>query len=171
MILPGVFERFAEKTPVPVMARAAIEFALSRSALDQLFDEHAEWQYTRHLLFSSVFDLMSVVVTGSYQSLGCAYQDHEDSLPVSLTSVYNKPQGIEPQVPAQLVRYCAGRLVPVQQLLGGARPAWLPGYHVRVLDGNHLAATQHRLEETRHQAAGPLPGQALVLYDPEVDLV
>jgi len=171
MILPSVFERFAEKTPVPVMARAAIEFALSRSALDQLFDQHAQKQYTRHLLFSSVFDLMSVVVTGAYQSLSCAYQDHEESLPVSLTSVYNKLQGIEPDVSAQLVHYCAGRLLAVQRLLGGVREGWVPGYRVRVLDGNHLAATEHRLKETRDQAAGPLPGQALVLYDPQADLV
>src|SRR5262249_45563448 len=118
MILPGVFERFAAKTPVPVMARAAIEFALSRSALDQLFDQHAQRQYSRHLLFSSVFDLMSVVVTGAYQSLNCAYQGHQESLPVSLTSVYNKLQGIEPAVSAQLVRYSASRLLPVQRLLG-----------------------------------------------------
>src|SRR5439155_814144 len=60
---------------------------------------------------------------------------------------------------------------PVQHQLGGMRDPWLPGYRVRILDGNHLAATEHRLAETRHQAAAPLPGQALVLFDPEADLV
>jgi hypothetical protein len=62
-------------------------------------------------------------------------------------------------------------LLPVQSLLGGVLKPWLPGYRVRILDGNHLAATQHRLKETRRQAAAPLPGQALVLFDPEADLV
>src|SRR5688572_22092038 len=135
MILAGVFERFAEKTPVPVMARAAIEYALSASRLDQLFDQHADEQYTRHLLFSSVFDLMSLVVTGSYKSLNAAYQDHEESIPVSLTSVYNKLQGIEPDVSAELVRHTAQRLLAVQQLVKGARQPWLPGYRPRILDG------------------------------------
>jgi hypothetical protein len=171
MILPGVFERFAEKTPVPVMARAAIEYALSASALDRLFEEHADQQYTRALLFSSVFDLMSLVVTGSFKSLSAAYQGREEPIPVSLTSVYNKLQGLEPSVSAQLVRHTAARLLPVQRQVKGCRGPWLAGYRVRVLDGNHLAATQHRLEETRRQAAGPLPGLALVLYEPEADLV
>jgi hypothetical protein len=171
MILPGVFERFAEKTPVPVMARAAIEYALSDSALDQLFERHASEQYTRTLLFSTVFDLMSLVVTGSFKSLCAAYQDREESIPVSLTSVYNKLQGIDPAVSAETVRHTAQRLLPVQELVRGAREPWVKGYRVRVLDGNHLAATEHRLEETRLEAAGPLPGLALVLYEPEVDLV
>lgn len=38
---------------------------------------------------------------------------------------------------------------------------------MRILDGNHLAATQHRLKELRPLRAGPLPGQALVVYDPQ----
>jgi len=171
MILPGVFERFAEKTPVPVMARAAIEYALSASALDQLFEDHADEQYTRTLLFSSVFDLMSLVVTGSFKSLSAAYQDREESIPVSLTSVYNKLQGVEPSVSAGLVRHTAQRLLPVQRQVKGCREPWLASYRVRVLDGNHLAATEHRLAETRLEAAGPLPGLALVLYEPEADLV
>jgi hypothetical protein len=171
MILPDIFERFAKRSPLSVMAQGTIEHALSESALNQVFEENAEDQYTRQLLFSSVFDLMSVVVTGSYDSVCSAYKDLSQSIPVSLTSVYNKLQGIEPNVSAELVRYTAGRLLPVQRLLHGMRAAWLPGYRVRILDGNHLAATQHRLEETRHQAAAPLPGQALVLFDPEADLV
>jgi hypothetical protein len=37
---------------------------------------------------------------------------------------------------------------------------------VRVLDGNHLAATEHRLEELRTTWAAPLPGRALVVLEP-----
>src|SRR3954467_7335312 len=152
MILPAVFERFIERSPLSVMAQGAIEYALSESALNQVFEEHAEGQYTRELLFSSVFDLMSVVVTGSYGSVCSAYKDLGQSIPVSLTSVYNKLQGIEPAVSAELVRYAAGRLSPVQGLLGGVLKPWLPGYRVRVFDGNHLAATQYGLKESRRQA-------------------
>src|SRR5688572_495767 len=171
MILPDVFERFTERSPLSVMAQGAIEYALCESALNQVFDRSAEGQYTRELLFSSVFDLMSVVVTGSYGSVCSAYKDLKESIPVSLTSVYNKLQGIEPDVSAELLRYTAGRLLPVQSLTHGRHSPWLPGYRVRILDGNHLAATQHRLKETRRGAAAPVPGQALVLFDPEADLV
>jgi hypothetical protein len=171
MVLPDIFERFTKSSPLSVMAQGAIEYALSESSLNQVFEDNAEGQYTRELLFSSVFDLMSVVVTGSYGSVCSAYKDLGQSIPVSLTSVYNKLQGIEPSVSAELVRYTAGRLLPVQSLTHGRHAPWLPGYRVRILDGNHLAATQRRLKETRRRAAAPLPGQALVLFDPEADLV
>jgi hypothetical protein len=42
----------------------------------------------------------------------------------------------------------------------------VPGYRVRILDGNHLAGTQHRLQELRTTSAGALPGQALVVLEP-----
>jgi hypothetical protein len=171
MILPDIFEQFTEGSPLSVMAQGAIEYALSESELNQVFEQNAQGQYTRELLFSSVFDLMSVVVTGSYGSVCSAYKGLRLSIPVSLTSVYNKLQGIEPAVSAELVRYTSGRLLPVQNLVHGMRDPWIGGYRVRILDGNHLAATRHRLFETRHEAAAPLPGLALVLFDPEADLV
>src|SRR5215218_812549 len=139
MILPDIFERFAKRSPLSVMAQGAIEYALSESALNQVFEDNAQGQYTRELLFSSVFDLMSVVVTGSYASVCSAYQGLAGSIPVSLTSVYNKLQGIEPHVSSELVRYTAGRLLAVQQRVHGMRDPWVDGYRVRILDGNHLA--------------------------------
>src|SRR5438093_3883762 len=103
MILPAIFEQFSKRSPLSVMAQGTIEYALSESALNQVFDQNAQDQYTRHLLFSSVFDLMSVVVTGSYTSVCTAYKDLRASIPVSLTSVYNKLQGIETNVSAEMV--------------------------------------------------------------------
>src|SRR5262245_49648697 len=135
MVLPDIIERFAQSSPLSVMAQGAIEYALSESDLDQVLDQHAESQYTRQLLFSSVFDLMSVVVTGSYPSVCSSYKALHQSIPVSLTSVYNKLQGIEPTVSAGLVRYTAGRLLPVQRLVHGIHTPWVAGYKVRILDG------------------------------------
>lgn len=54
---------------------------------------------------------------------------------------------------------------PSSCALRAALPALLPGYRVRFLDGNHLAATEHRLEELRRTWAAPLPGIALVVLD------
>src|SRR3954452_7978944 len=126
MILPAVVERFTERSPLSVMSQGAIEYALSESALNQVFEGNAEGQYTRELLFSNVFDLMSVVVTGSYGSGCSAYKDLKESIPVSLTSVYNKLQGIEANVSAEMVRYTAGRLLPVQGLVHGMVDRWVP---------------------------------------------
>jgi hypothetical protein len=46
-------------------------------------------------------------------------------------------------------------------------PPLLPGYRVRVLDGNHLAGTEHRVKDLRRYRAAALPGHALVFYDPQ----
>src|SRR5947209_7295265 len=137
MLLGTIFDRFAAKSPLSVMTRGLMETALNCEHLDALFEEQADGQYTRKLLFSSVVDLMSLVVCRTRPSIRAAYRALADSLPVSLTSVYNKLDGLEPQVSAALVRHSAARLEPVIRELGGQRLPWLPGYRVKILDGNH----------------------------------
>ena len=44
MILSKLFDRFVKKTPVSVMTRAAMEYALAPEALDELFDDIADRQ-------------------------------------------------------------------------------------------------------------------------------
>jgi IS4 transposase len=170
MMLSKVFDRFVAKTPVSVMARAAMEYALAPDALDALFAQKADQQYTRELLFSSVVDLMGVVVAKIEPSVHAAYQEVADSLPVTLTSLYNKINGVEPGVTAALVRYTADRLGPVVTEMSGQAVDLLPGYRVRIIDGNHLAATERRLKVLRRSKAGPLPGHALVVLDPSLML-
>jgi hypothetical protein len=171
MLLGAIFDRFVAKSPVSVMVQGSLEFALHASQLDALFEQHATDQYTRSLLFSSVVDLLTQVVCGVRKSVHAAFQACDEPLPVSLTSVYNKLNGVEPAVAAQLVRHSAERLAPLVRQLGGTLPDWVPGYQVRLLDGNHLAATQHRLSETRRHSSGPLPGLALAVLDPSVMMV
>ena len=127
MYLEQVFARFVKKTPVSVMARAAMEHALAPEALDALFVQHAEGQYVRELLFSSVVELMGVVVCKIEPSVHAAYQDVADTLPVSLTSVYNKINGLEPTVTRALVAHTAERLSAVIAAMGGQVPPLLPG--------------------------------------------
>ncbi|MBV8130291.1 MAG: hypothetical protein JO114_21795 [Planctomycetaceae bacterium] len=52
MILGDVFERFVQDSPVSVMTQALLENALPPSTVDTLFENVAERQYTRDLLFS-----------------------------------------------------------------------------------------------------------------------
>lgn len=166
--LGPVFERFVKHSPVTVMARAALEHALSAATLDALFDQTAERQYTRELLFSSCVQLMTLVVCKVQPAIHAAYQDVADSLPVSITSVYNKLNTLEPNVSAALVRHTASTFEPVIRSMGGQMPELLPGYRVKIVDGNHLAATERRLEVLRQSYAGPLPGQSLVILDPSL---
>jgi len=70
-------------------------------------------------------------------------------------------------VSAALVQAVAARLAPVIDAMKGGRADWLPGYRVRILDGNHLPGSEHRLKELRTTRAGALPGQALVVLDPQ----
>jgi hypothetical protein len=78
---------------------------------------------------------------------------------------------VETAVSAALVRDSAVQLGPLIRRLGGTAPALLPGFRVRILDGNHLAGTEHRLKELRTMRAAALPGQTLVVLDPELGLV
>jgi hypothetical protein len=171
MILSDVFERFAEESPVTVMARAALENALPPSAIDALFEDVAERQYTRTLLFSDVVDLMAMVVCKVRPSINAAYKKHAEALGVTRKAVYNRINGVEPAVGAALVRHTAAAVAPIVAAMGGGRKPWLAGYRVRVLDGSHLPGTEHRLKPLRTERAGALPGQALVVFDPEPMLV
>lgn len=171
MILSEVFERFAEESPVTVMVRAALENALPPSAIDALFEDVAERQYTRDLLFSDVVSLMGMVVCKVRPSINAAYKKHAEALGVTRQAVYDKLNGMEPAVGAALVRHTAAVMAPIIQAMGGCREPWLPGYRVKILDGSHLPGTEHRLKPLRTERAGALPGQALVVFDPEPMLV
>lgn len=171
MLFGGVFERFLKESPLSVMSRATIEHALSASALDALFDRTAERGYTRELLFSTTVDLMTLVVGGKALHVQAAYRHLRDRVPVTLKCVYDKLRHIETGVSAGLVAHVSGRCEGLITALGGGCKSLLPGYRVRILDGNHLAATQRRLGVTRGHTAGPRPGQSLVVLDPALMLV
>ena len=171
MLLNDVFERFVQDSPVSVMVRGLLENTLSPRFLDAFFENAAELQYTRTLLFSSVVDLMGAVVAKIQPAVNAAYRAKAEALGVSLRAVYDKLERTEPGLSAELVRHTARILAPVVEAMGGGRAAWLPGYHVKILDGNHLAGTQHRLKELRTIGAGALPGHALVVLDPQAMLV
>src|SRR5438270_604641 len=80
--------------PIPVMAQAVIENALSPRVVDQLFEDTADAQYTRDLLFSSVVGLMSLVVCRIRPSINAAYQKNAVPIGASLKALYGKIQRI-----------------------------------------------------------------------------
>ena len=87
-----------------------------------------------------------------------------------MVSVYNKLQEIETHTSAELVRYSARQLAPLIAQVGGAREPWLPGYQVKIVDGNAMEASEHRLKALRGVEAGALPGKSLVVYEPSLGL-
>jgi VCBS repeat-containing protein len=153
------------------MSRSLLERTLTPEALDALFEEKADSQYTRELTFSSVVDLMGQVVTSAFPSVRAAFLNKSFDISVSLTSLYNKLQGIEANVSAELVRHTARQLQPLIQEIGGALAEPVPGYPMHVLDGNNIAASEHRLGETRDNSAAPLPGKSLCVFKPAYQLV
>jgi IS4 transposase len=170
MILSDVFERFSQDSPLSVMAQGLMVNALSPRIVDQLFEDVAEKQYTNKLLFSTIVDLMSVVVCRIRPSIHAAFQARAETVGATIDAVYDKLDGTEPALSAALVHSTAARLAPVIGAMKGTRPDWLPGYRARILDGNHLPGTEHRLKELRTIRAGALPGHALVVLDPRLML-
>ena len=171
MLLDTIFAPFVKERPICVMARAILERLLDAQRIDALFARTAERQYTRDLLFSSLVQLMSEVVLGVHPNVHAAYQAKKDAIGVSTTALYNKLDRVETAVSAALVRDSAELAEPVVKALRASHPRWLSGYQIKVLDGNHLSSTEHRLKEVRDTWAAPLPGQALVVLDQQRMLI
>ncbi|MCH8959951.1 MAG: IS4 family transposase [Bacteroidetes bacterium] len=169
-MLSEIFQPFVKESPISVMVGGLLARVFSPDEIDHLFEVNAQRQYTKELLFSTLFDLMSKVVCGIRPSIHAAYQATSEEIAVSITSVYNKLNATETGISAALVRYSAAQLAPVIEHLGGSLEPLLPGYRVKILDGNCIEASEHRIEELRYTNAGALPGKSLVVYDPSLKL-
>jgi hypothetical protein len=166
-----VFARFVAKSPFSVMPRATLEHLFADSFLDQLFAEHAHVQYHQKLAFSAVTALLSQVVLRYRPALRAAYQ-RQGGAAATLKSVYLKLQQVEPAVCAALVAQTAARAQPVLDGWPQARrPDPIAGLRLRILDGNHLGGTQHRLQALRGEGAAALPGLSVVLRDDRTGLL
>jgi hypothetical protein len=166
--------RFVKQAPFAVMGRVILEFLLRPQDLDELFAEHAQTQYERKLLFGVLTNLLSDVVLRQQPSVLAAYKKYRQQrlLDVSDEAVYQKLRHTELPLIEALVRHTARRARSLLTgLQGGLQPAWVPGYRCRILDGNHLSGTQHRLDALAHTWAAALPGKALVVLDQQSQLV
>ena len=170
-MISAIFERFVEATPLTVMVRAIIERSFATEPLEKLFEETAQEQYTKTLLFSNVVGLMSLVVCGLYPSVGAAYQAYKKVVGVSKVALYGKINGLEPRVAQALVRYSSEQVSEIKTEFKQAHKSILEGYEIRIVDGNHIGGTEHRLKVLREESAGALPGQAIAVLDPQKELV
>ncbi len=171
MFANEVLDRFAERSPASVMVRATMENTLTPEVLDGVFESHAKRQHCRELLFSSVVDLLGLVVEGTRKSVNDAYLAERERLSVSVAAVYQKLQKVETQVSREMVRRTAVRMGDVVRRLGRRRSCLPSRYRLRIIDGNHLPATEHRIAELRKTRQGPLPGHCLAVLDPQWMLI
>lgn len=166
-----LIEMFAARCPVCVMVRATLENILSEERLNQIFEEAATRQYCRELTFSTCVQLMTMVVARIRPSVNAAYKSAAAEIAVSVKSVYNKLKGIEPAVSERLVRDTAADMAAVIDQMDARVESPLRGREVRILDGNHLAGTEHRIQELRQLGAAALPGQTIPILDPQRRLI
>jgi hypothetical protein len=173
MVFGEVFSRFLKESPVAVMVGVLMEHVLAPEKLDAVFARNAPIQYEREVLFSTTVDVMSEVVCGVRPSVNAAYRrkKKDEEIRVSIGSLYEKLQGVEARVSRALVRETAAEMAGVVRHLGGSCMPLLVGYRVKILDGNALAKTERRVKESRMRTAGPLPGIALVVLEPELGLL
>ncbi len=80
-----ILQRFIEQAPVAVMVQATAARAIADSAANDIYERHADSQYTRDLTFTAVSRLLAQVVFRSYPSYA-AYR-HNEEISVSVTSV------------------------------------------------------------------------------------
>lgn len=171
MLDAATYKRLVQEAPEAVMVRAILEQALEASTLDEVFEECRDDQYTRTLLFSSLVELMVLVVCRVRPSVNAAFKLRKEKLEVSLKSVYNKLNASDPSVCEGLFRHAAENMREVVEALNVPSSPLIPGYQTRILDGNQFAATEHRLKELRTLSSGPLPGKALVVWNADQGII
>jgi IS4 transposase len=171
MTLPAILDPFARGAAATVMTRMALEWLIDDSALERLFEEQAESQYTRELTLAHMVDLMLDVASGVRPSPRAAFEARREHLGVSAAAFYGKLKRMEPEVSAAVVRSLAGRARSVIEQAGGLLDEPVAGYAARILDGNVLAGTEHRAKPLRGTRAAALPGKLLAVYEPASELV
>jgi hypothetical protein len=165
-----VIERFSKEAPAAMLFRGLFGRVFSDERMDQIFRDHKERQLESPVVFSSLIDLLTPVVSGGKPSVHASYQERQEQMGVSKQAVYDKLQGVEPAVSAALVRVPAAELAQVLTQAKATKPDPIPGYHTFIIDGKRLDGTEHRLQETRRMKSSPLPGTVLAVLDTRLEM-
>ena len=173
--IPVAIVPHAAAVPLGMMVRGTMEWLLDEPVLQELFQENAPEQYTRELTIAALVKLLIQVSAGVRASVFAAFkvdqEATEPSITTSFQALYGKMGRINPSVSEALVRHTASRLEPLLTQMPAAAAEPIPGYRSRILDGNVLAGTDHRLGALRKWLNACLPGKSLVVYEPARGLV
>ncbi len=173
--IPQSFLLHMQTLPLGVLVRGTLEWLLDDQLLTQLFHDNAPDHYTRELTLGALVKLLIQVSSGARPSVYAAFKADQDlanpSITTSFQALYGKLGRMQPAVSEALVRSSAARLGRLQQRQPPAAAEPVAGYRLRILDGNVLAGTDHRLKPLRRWLNTCLPGKSLVVYEPTCALV
>ena len=161
-----LFLVFAKERPVATIAHMAFRHLLDDAVLHAVFQNHAQTQREEVIPFPALTRMLANVVLGQEPSVNASILKMHHELGASHQAIYGKLQRVETSTARGLVTDSFRRVVALCHEFGKRGRAYIPGYETRIIDGNHLAATEHRLKETRNSTAAPLPGKTLVVYSP-----
>lgn len=171
MILPAILNPFVENAPAAVMTRIALDWIVDGIPLDRLLRDVADGQFDRDLLLRHLVDVMLDVACGFRPSPRAAYIRRDLERVASLSAFYGKLGRMELAVTEEIVRLAAAQARRLIRAGGGTLPEPIPGYPARILDGNVLAGSEHRIEPLRTTWAAGLPGRSLAVYEPATGLI
>lgn len=171
MILPAILDPFAQGAAPAVMTRIALDWMIEGTSINAILEGFTERHYTREFLLSHFVQVMLDVACGFRRSLRAAFLKRELDLIASLSAFYRKLSRMEPAVSAAIVKETAGRARELIVAAEGLWPEPIPGYAARILDGNVLTGTDHRINELRSTLSAALPGKSLAIYEPASGLV
>jgi hypothetical protein len=166
-----MLSRFVSKSPLSVMARMVLENQFGAARCDGIFKEVAQQQYANQLMFSTCADLLVEVTLFGCSSVNAAYLRNREEIPVSVVSVYEKLQGVEPAVCEALVGRTAQSAAGLVAAMTATRPEPIPGYRLRIGDGNVLRRTERRLKVLRGTNVAALPGRTVAIFDHATQLI
>ena len=171
MVLPAILDPFATRAAPAVMTRLALDWMIQRTSLDPILEAVAERQYDREFLLGHFVEVMADVACGFRPSPRSAFLKRQFDQIASLSAFYSKLSRMEPAVPAAIVGQTANRARELIEAVAGFLSEPIAGYSARILDGNVLAGTDHRIDELRSTRAATLPGKLLAIYEPLSGLV
>jgi hypothetical protein len=171
VVLPAILNPFIEGAPAAVMTRIALDWIIDGTPLDLLFQEVAEGQYQREFALSHFVQVMLDVACGFRPTPRTAFLRREMQRVASISAFYRKLARMELRITEDIVRRTAQRARQLVVAGGGLQPEPVPGYAVRILDGNVLAGTEHRIVPLRTTWSAGLAGMSLAVYEPASGLI
>jgi hypothetical protein len=171
MILPAILDPFAKGAAPAVMTRLALDWMIEGSSINRLLEGAAEGQYDREFLLSHFVEVLGDVACGFRPSPRAAFLRRQLQGIASIRAFYAKLARMELPVSEAIVRETGARARRLVEAAGGLIGEPIPGYAARIIDGNILTGTDHRIEVTRGTRSAALPGMSLAIYEPASGVV
>lgn len=171
MILPAILNPFIEGAPAAVMTRLTLDWIIDSTPLDRILQEVAQGQYEREFTLRHFVEVMLDVACGYRPTPRAAFLRRGLEEVAAISAFYRKLGRMELAVTEEIVRHTAVAARRLIRAAGGLLPEPIPGYPARIIDGNVLTGTEHRIEPLRATWSAGLPGMSLAVYEPASGLI